>query len=141
MSHLLEDPVKGHSTEDRRRKKPSTQRELNPRPLVTRLALCRCATTAAQVHFTTSMLFCHPRGADLYYFDGGFGGRIGLEAGDQLLDGLDVALEHLGHDRLRHERQHHDGHLVLLPGPDVRQRVSAETCNGSDTLTEELNFS
>ena len=30
---LLERPVQGHITEDRWRKKPSTQQELNPRPL------------------------------------------------------------------------------------------------------------
>ena len=33
MVHLLEGPVYGHITEDRRTKKPSTRRESKPRPL------------------------------------------------------------------------------------------------------------
>ena len=32
MLHLYEGPVKGHITEDKRRIKPSTRQELNPRP-------------------------------------------------------------------------------------------------------------
>jgi hypothetical protein len=59
-------------------------------------------------------------------FDGVLGRRVRLEVGDQLFDGFDVALQNLGHDCLRHERQDDDGHLVLLAGADVRQRVRAE---------------
>ena len=50
--HLTKGPVQGHITEDRKRKKPRTQRESNPLPLCYKAhALPLCYNRAASLRF------------------------------------------------------------------------------------------
>ena len=56
MMHLLEGPVYGHITKDRRRKKSQDPAGIEHTTSVTRCALTHCSATAAQKQSTRSYL-------------------------------------------------------------------------------------